>query len=122
MQGKQPSAHDITFTTKHLGQTADHDIGMRQDVHVQKIANGFVDDHDKVVLVGKMADPAQIGGLQEGIAWKFAKQSGRPQPSLQPLFQIVKILARHVAVEPAAGAEFLQYLQRIDVGKAGSSF
>lgn len=51
-----PSSHYVTVAAKHLCQAADDDVGVRQHVDVQEVADRLVDDNEEVVLICEGAD------------------------------------------------------------------
>ena len=56
-----PAAHHVAVSTENLCKTADHNIRVRKDMHIEKIADRFVDDDTKIITVGELSDPKQIG-------------------------------------------------------------
>lgn len=69
-----PATHDVRFSTKDLGQTADHDIGIRHDLDIDKVSDSLVDDHDETMFVGELPDFDQIGGSQKRVSGELAEQ------------------------------------------------
>lgn len=53
-----PSTHDVAITTEHLGKATDNDVGIGQNMDVQEIANGLIDDNCKIESVCKSTDSA----------------------------------------------------------------
>lgn len=70
-----PSSHDIAITTEHLGKTADNDISVREDIDIEEVPNGFVDDHVEVIFVSKTPDALEIGGSQKRVSREFREES-----------------------------------------------
>lgn len=71
---KLPAAHHIAIAAKYLCETADHNIGVRQDMHIEEIADRLVHNDGEHVLVGELSDSREVRGLKERITGEFAKE------------------------------------------------
>ena len=69
-----PPAHYVAIPTENLRKATHNDIGKWQDMNVDEIANGFIHDDEKVVLVSQRSDSQQVRGLQQRVSREFAEQ------------------------------------------------
>lgn len=58
-------------------------------MHVEPVADGFVDDDGKVVFVGQSAETGEVRGCEEGVAREFAEEGEEAFSLLETRFEIV---------------------------------
>lgn len=68
-----PSAHNIAIPTEHLSQATGNDIRKRQDMYIERVADGLVDHHGEIVGVGELSDSLEVRGHEEGVSRELAE-------------------------------------------------
>lgn len=58
-------------------------------MHVEPVADRFVDDDGEVVFVGQSAETGEVRGCEEGVAWEFAEEGEEAFSLLETRFEIV---------------------------------
>ncbi len=113
-----PATHDITFPSKDLSKTANHDVRVWEHVHIDKVANGLIDDNSKIIAISKGPNSLKIWCFQKRIARKLAKKGKELFTTLTPALQIIQVGGTSMAVEHATRAPFLQNLEGINIRKS----
>lgn len=111
-------AHDVAVAGENLGQAADHDVGVLQDVDIGKRTDGLVDDDGEVILVGQGPDALQVRTEEQRVPREFAKEAEEALPGLEAALQIVQVVLGGAPVKDATRTEFLEDLEGVDVGKS----
>lgn len=77
-----PSTHAVGRTTEDLGQAANHDIRIFQNLYVHEIPNRLINHHKEVVLVRKLTNPWKVGRSKERVGREFSKEGERSRTRL----------------------------------------
>lgn len=83
------AAHDVAVSREDFGEGGDDNVGKGEDVHVEPVADGFVDDDGEVVFVGQSAETGEVRGCEEGVAREFAEEGEKAFSLLEARFEIV---------------------------------
>lgn len=86
-----PSTHYVAVPTENFCQTADNDIPIWQDIHVEEISNGFINYHAEVILVCQVANALEVWGSKKWICRELGEERRKTLAAFEPLLQVIQL-------------------------------
>ena len=113
------AAHDVAVAAEGFGQAAHHDVGVRQHVDVDEVADRLVDHDGEAVRIGEPTDARQVWRAEERIAGELGEEGEEALAAVcEAALKVVEVGVGAVAVEEAAGPPLLEDLERVDIREA----
>ena len=115
------AAHDVRVAAEDLAEAAHDDVCVRQDLDIDEVAEGLVDDDEEVVLVCELAQPWQVRGAKERVRGELGEEGQDWGPcrclglALEERLELVDVLIQPVTEEVASQAPLLEDLEGIRV-------